>query len=58
VAAVTAVAFALVMWIVFGIDRQTSVSLFGARGPAVLGWAAFGLMMAAQIIAEVGRDRR
>jgi serine/threonine protein kinase len=58
VAAVTAVAFALVMWLVFGIDRQTSVSLFGVRAPAVLGWAAFGLMMAAQIIAEVGRDRR
>jgi serine/threonine protein kinase len=58
VAAVTGGMFALLMRLVFGIDRQAAYGLFGGRGPALLGWAAFGLMLAAQIIAAVGRRGR
>ena len=58
VAAVTALVFAVLMRMVFGIDREAADGLFGGTGIQVLSWAAFGLMMAAQMIAEVGRGGR
>ncbi|MFM7291695.1 MAG: serine/threonine-protein kinase [Planctomycetia bacterium] len=58
VATVTAVVFMLVMRMVFGIDRPTADAVFGPRGLTWLGWVAFGLMLAAQLMAEAGRRAR
>jgi serine/threonine protein kinase len=58
VATVTAVVFMLVMRMVFGIDRSTANAVFGPRGLVWLGWVAFGLMLAAQLMAAAGRRSR
>jgi hypothetical protein len=55
VAAVTAVAFTVLMRMVGGIDPDAADSLFGGGVLNALGWGVFGVMLAVQWIAAMGR---
>ena len=55
VAAVTAGVFTMLMRMVRGIDPDAAGGLLGGGTIDVLGWAAFGVMMAVQWIAAAGR---
>jgi eukaryotic-like serine/threonine-protein kinase len=58
VAAVTAVVFTLLMRMVGGIDPDAADGLFGGGVLNALGWGVFGVMMAVQWIAAMGRAER
>ena len=54
-AAVTAVVFTVLMRMVGGIDPDAADGLFGGGVLNALGWGVFGVMLAVQWIAAMGR---